>query len=90
MTAWDALKAASSLTVGTAWQLLTHPKGGTGTPGVIISDGYFVEVSSDAVTVGITEMNVEVQVDQQVVTVELQPTGVTVELLPTLIEVEID
>lgn len=31
MTAWQRLLAASSLAIGTAWDLITHPK--TGSPG---------------------------------------------------------
>ena len=34
MTAWQALLAASQLSVGTAWQLLTNPK--TGVPGIVV------------------------------------------------------
>lgn len=41
MTAWEALKAASSLAFGTAWELLTSPKTGSGT---VLNDGYAVSL----------------------------------------------
>jgi len=90
MKAWDALKAASSLSTGNAWALLTHPKEGGGLVGTIISDGYFVELPSTAITAEIVEMNVEIQLDTQAVAVELQTDTVVVELQQNIIEVEID
>lgn len=42
MTAWEFLKSASTLAVGTAWELITHPKTGSG---VILSDGYKIEIA---------------------------------------------
>lgn len=40
--AWEWLKANSALLVGTAWELLTHPKqSGTG---FVLNDGFTVEV----------------------------------------------
>lgn len=90
MTAWEALKAASTLTIGNAWQLLTHPKGGGGLVGTIISDGYFVEMPVTEIIAEVEEMNVEIQVDTQPVSVELQTDAVVVELVQNIIEVEID
>lgn len=90
MMAWEALLAASSLTSGTAWELLTHPKEGGGLVGTIISDGYFVEMPSTEILAEVVEMNVEIQLDNQPVSVELQTDAVEVELMQNPIEVEID
>lgn len=46
MTAWARLLEASSLAVGTAWELLTHPRTGTG---VVLNDGYTVTLAAGAV-----------------------------------------
>lgn len=78
MTAWEHLKALSSLTVGTAWAFLTHPKeGGTG---VVINDGYQVEMTS---------MQVIAELEDSPTVTEIQDEGVTVELSTASIEVEV-
>jgi hypothetical protein len=43
MTAWAALLAASSLSSGTAWQLLNSPRQGSG---VVVNDGIAAEVAA--------------------------------------------
>lgn len=78
MTAWEALRAASTLVVGTAWELLTSPK--TGGAGLVINDGVHVEVAA---------MEVEATVADAAITAELADTAVVAEVSTAAIEVEV-
>lgn len=69
MTAWTRLLAASSLAVGTAWQLISNPRTGVG---VVVNDGVTVTLSDQATTV---------EVALAAVTLTLAPTAAAVEVV---------
>lgn len=72
MTAWEWLKSRSSLLAGSAWDLLTHPAAGSG---VVINDGYFVEMTTMEVETTLLDTPVLVEVPDQSLTVEIPSTG---------------
>ena len=74
MSAWDALKAASSLLVGTAWELLTNPK--TGGTGVVINDGYTVSLG-EAMQLELVDTPHATLVQDGVIELSLVPPTIT-------------
>lgn len=88
MTAWEALKAASSLAIGTAWELLTSPKTGSGT---VLNDGYTVALptsysavfSPTDVTVALTPAP-SVAIAAPGLTSAASSTPITIQLGPAL------
>jgi len=58
MSAWDKLLAASSLLAGTAWQLISSPKTGSGSGGTV-----YVQQISASVDDGIVTATVSTDVD---------------------------
>ena len=75
MTAWDSLKAASSLLVGNAWTLISNPR-----TGVVVNDGITVELGT---------MQVDVELQDSPITAEVVDTSYVVEVSTQVIEVEI-
>ena len=53
MNAWQRLLAASSLAVGTAWELLTHPR--TGGTGVVVNTGAQADVNDRGLAMAVTD-----------------------------------
>lgn len=88
MTAWQKLLAASQLLAGTAWELISNPKTGTG-GGVIVNDGVEVEISQEAVIAEIEPMDIELELEETSVKVEVVTENIEVELESAPIEVEI-
>ncbi|OPZ07197.1 MAG: hypothetical protein BWZ07_03372 [Alphaproteobacteria bacterium ADurb.BinA280] len=86
MTAWTKLLAASAISAGTAWQLISSPKIGTG---VVINDGVSVELATQTLDVEVPEMQVEVELAAAPIEVEVAVVGIDVEVESTPIEVEI-
>jgi len=66
MTAWQRLIAASSLAIGTAWDLIANPK--TGGAGVVVSNG---------ATIQLTDTNVIAALDEPTFVVALEATDFT-------------
>ena len=66
MSAWAKLLAASSLAIGTAWQLISSPKTGSG---VIVNTGVTASVADTAALVAISPTGVSIEIPQ------LQPTA---------------
>lgn len=87
MKAWDQLLANSSLSGGTAWQLLTNPK--TGGTGVVLNDGFIVELGDSQFAVEVSAMEIEVEVVIQELIAEVQDKSVLVDVSTAPIEVEI-
>ena len=52
MNAWQRLLAASSLAIGTAWDLITHPKTGSG---VVVNTGATMALTDNAVLIALTD-----------------------------------
>lgn len=67
MNAWQRLLAASSLAIGTAWDLITHPK--TGGAGLVVNTGVTASVADTAALVAISPTGVSIEIPQ------LQPTA---------------
>ena len=81
MTAWARLLAASSLAIGTAWDLIMHPK--TSGAGVVVNDGIEVAVASNSVVV---EVSTDAYTAESAmgVTVEVPSAQIAVELMPSI------
>lgn len=77
VTAWELLRAASSLPSGTAWELLNSPKQG----GLVINDGVAVEVQEVLVEAIISTEMIEAIVDDNQIVVELDDTSLEAEVL---------
>ena len=88
MNAWQKLLAASQLAAGTAWQLISNPKLGTG-GGVIVNDGIAIELADNSIQIEVTPMQIEVEVSSAEVIAEVQDQTIVVELNTTPIEVEV-
>lgn len=58
MSAWQRLLAASSLAVGTAWDLITNPK--TGGAGVVVNTGAVALVPDTSMSVAIADAGITV------------------------------
>jgi hypothetical protein len=86
MTAWQKLLAASSLTSGTAWQLISNPRIGSG---VVVNDGIAVDVAEEPFLVELDAMQLDVELSDAAVEVELADAVVVAEISPEPIEVEI-
>jgi len=76
MTAWEQLRANSTLPSGTAWQLLSSPR----RSGLIINDGVAVEVAEMPVEVEVLLDAVEASVEDNAIVVELDDTGIEAEV----------
>jgi hypothetical protein len=70
MSAWTRLLAASSLAIGSAWDLITHPLTGTGTPS---ATGAVTVLLPPPITITVTQANVAVSLAHQPVIVSLPP-----------------
>jgi len=88
MNAWQRLLAASSLAIGTAWDLITHPK--TGGAGVVVSNGATITVDS-SITAALAAPSFDiafdtagfaVAVDQSALAVIVAP-GITAQVTQT-------
>lgn len=60
MNAWQRLLAASSLAIGTAWDLITHPK--TGGAGTVISNGATASIAP-GITAALTDFRFDIALD---------------------------
>ena len=70
MSAWDNLLAASSLALGTAWDLITHPI--TGGSGVIVNNGA-TAVLAGGFSVSISDVTRTVSIADNSMAVVLSP-----------------
>lgn len=86
MTAWIKLLAASRLSSGTAWQLISDPKAGGG---VIVSDGIAVDLADSPYEAEFQPMQIDVELSETAVAVEVADTAIEVEINPEPIELEI-
>lgn len=77
MTAWEQLRANSTLPSGTAWRLLSSPRR-SGL--IIINDGVAVEVAEMPVEVEVLLDAVEASVEDNAIVVELDDTGIEAEV----------
>jgi len=86
MSAWTRLLAASSLAIGSAWDLITHPR--TGGTGVVVNNGATAVISDNALTVAladasraivVTDNPLSVVVSDQPITATFAP-GITVQI----------
>ncbi len=60
MSAWTKLLAASSLAIGTAWELISSPR--TGGTGVVVNNGAVAVIDDSALTVALTDSRMVVTV----------------------------
>lgn len=88
MTAWQKLLAASTLSAGTAWALISSPKTGLGA-GLVVNDGVAVELAESDVAVEVLDMQVDVEVDATPVAVEVDSGAVVVEVELAPLEIEV-
>lgn len=79
MNAWEKLLAASQLTTGSAWDLLSNPK--QGGAGLVINDGVAVEVAEMPVEVEVLLEQIEVALGDNTVIVEIEDREVEVEVI---------
>lgn len=86
MTAWARLLAASSLTTGTAWQLLGSPKTGSG---LVINDGIDVRLGEFSVDVEVSELKIEVEVQEEKIEALVESDPIEVEVSEKTVEVEL-
>ena len=77
MNAWQRLLAASTLTAGTAWGLITHPKLDSG---VIVNDGIEMEVEIMTMDAEIDDNEVTLDVNLESVEVQLSDNELTIEV----------
>jgi len=77
MNAWQRLLAASSLAIGNAWDLITHPR--TGGTGVIINTGAVALVADNPLAVALADGAVAVALSDPAVAVTVldAPLSVT-------------
>lgn len=96
MTAWEALKAASRLAAGTAWQLLTNPRLG----GQVVGDGvsasiddapifaavstpqYLVDVELREISAAVAPAETAVSVDDDLAALQLESSPINVKASP--------
>ena len=78
MNAWQYLLSRSSILVGTAWEHLTSPLLATG---LIVNDGFAVEVDEMTVDATVEDTAIEASVD-------LDPVEAQIEDNPIIAEVE--
>ena len=60
MNAWQRLLAASSLAIGTAWDLITHPR--TGGSGVVVNNGATVALTDNTVLIALTDNSMGISI----------------------------
>lgn len=82
MNAWQRLLAASSLAIGTAWDLITHPK--LGGAGVIVNNGATIQLADGSVTASIAP-GFDVALASQSFAVAITEPHITVALTPAIV-----
>lgn len=90
MTAWQRLLAASSLAIGTAWDLITHPK--TAGEMTVISNGATIAIAP-GITAALADFHFDIAldmtgfgavIDDQQITATVAP-DITAQITPTQI-----
>jgi hypothetical protein len=80
MTAWQRLLAASSLVLGTAWDLITHPKAGGA--GVIVNNGATAFVKDSPTTIVLAYAPIAVALPQPNITVAVSDSAISASVAP--------
>ncbi len=80
MNAWQRLLAASSLALGTAWQLISSPR--TGGSGVTVNNGATVVIADNALTVALADTNRIVTLADSPVSVVLVDSSIIAAIQP--------
>ena len=90
MSAWTNLLAASSLALGTAWDLITHPRtGGTGT-GVVVNTGATAMVNDTSLAVALADTSLAVAATSPPLSVEVLAPRYTVVVSDNRINAALD
>lgn len=82
MTAWTRLLAASSLAIGTAWDLITHPK--TGGSGTVIVNGATIALAP-GITAAMDAPSFDIALDAAGFGASVDSPQITIALAPDLI-----
>lgn len=82
MTAWQRLLAASSLAIGTAWDLITHPK--TGGAGTVVSNGATIALADASLTAALDESAFAVALETAGFAVAVTSAQITVSVAPDI------
>lgn len=77
MTAWERLKAVSSLATGTAWQLLTSPRPRAG---VVVNDGVSAVVADAPIEVMLKPETIVVGLEHDQIAATLDDTPIAAPL----------
>jgi len=80
MSAWTNLLAASSLAIGSAWDLITHPK--TGGSGVIVNNGCTIALSTQAVNIALDNASRSVSIADGSMAVTVSDAPIIATLAP--------
>ncbi len=86
MNAWQRLLAASSLAVGTAWELITHPKTGTGA--TVYVEQVQSSVADDTTTSELQDQTVQAQTTDGIIASTVSVTDAQTNLSDSTITVE--
>lgn len=81
MTAWQRLLAASSLAIGTAWDLITHPK--TGCAGTVVSNGATVSIAP-GINAALTDFHFDIALDMTGFSAAIEDPQITVSVAPDI------
>ena len=79
MTAWDELLACSSLNIGDAWTLITHPNTGSGGT-LITGESFLYKITEDLFTFNIKDDSLKVKIITDNIQTTLQTDSIGVSL----------
>ncbi len=86
MNAWTRLLAASSLAIGTAWDLITHPKTGSGA--TVYVEQIQSAVTDDTATAELQDATIQAQITDDAITSIVSVTDAQTDLPDNTITVE--
>lgn len=82
MSAWTNLLAASSLALGTAWDLITHPN--TGGSGTVVNNGMTVALATGSFSVALDAASRQVAVADNRVAVTVADSEINASFSPPI------
>lgn len=89
MSAWTNLLAASSLAIGTAWDLITHPRtGGSGGAGTVYVEQIQSAVADTVTAASVLDDAVQAAVNDETITSAVRVTDAQTALTDSTITVE--
>ena len=84
MSAWTKLLAASSLAIGTAWDLISNPK--TGGSGVVVNNGATIALADTSLTIALDDASRPIALVDAPIGITLPP-GITAQITTNQITV---